>query len=108
MRNALHARHSLAMQFATFARSDVQTFCQLEQTKREMTGRVGDSAYIVGYWWMEGGVDVIDVSKTAVVHLGEAAPPSPRCFQRSGITPQSDENIQAIDTTSKDTKGIHQ
>jgi hypothetical protein len=45
MHGALRARHSLAIQFATFARNDVESFdpiIELEQAKREMSGGKGD------------------------------------------------------------------
>ena len=45
MQSALCARHSFAMQFATFARSDVETFdpiIELEQAKCEMSDGKGD------------------------------------------------------------------
>ena len=97
MHVALRARHSLAMHFATFAGSDVEALdpiVELEQAKREMvllsqptstgtgggdgvddarqtsTGAVG----IVGDWWTEGGMGVIDVGETAIVHVGESEP----------------------------------
>jgi hypothetical protein len=56
---------------------------------------------------MKGRMGVIDVGETAVVHVVEEALPSPRCFRRSVITPQSCENVQGIDTTSRNTKEIH-
>ena len=96
MHGALRARHSLAMHFATFAGSDVEALdpiVELEQAKREMGGLgegEGDGAgvQIVGDWWMEGGMGVVDVGETAVVHVGEMALPGPGCFQRSVVAPQ--------------------
>lgn len=80
MHCALRARHSLAMHFATFAGSDVEALdpiIELEQAKRE-TGtshhggeREGETVQIVGDWWMEGGLGIIDVGETAVVRIGE-------------------------------------
>ncbi|KAI9507310.1 Metallo-hydrolase/oxidoreductase [Russula earlei] len=67
MHGALRARHSLGMHFATFAGSDVEALdpiVELERAKRE--------ARIVGDWWTEGGMGVIDIGETAVVHVGEA------------------------------------
>jgi len=90
----LRARHSLAMHFATFAGSDyeaLEPIVELEQAKRAMeivTGaadrqgsedenkREGEGVVSVGGWWMEGGMGVIDVGETAVVHVGKT-PPSP-------------------------------
>ena len=92
MHLALRSRHSLAMHFATFAGSDVEALdpiLELEQAKREMMmlalGGAGASsdvggvrqmtaaaAPVVGDWWMEGGMGVIDVGETAIVHVGES------------------------------------
>ncbi|KAN0120837.1 Metallo-hydrolase/oxidoreductase [Russula decolorans] len=87
----LRARHSLAMHFATFAGSDyeaLEPIVELEQARRGMeivTGaadRQGSDDKIegvgvsVGDWWMKGGMGVIDVGETAVVHVGKT-PPSP-------------------------------
>jgi len=89
MHLALRARHSLAMHFATFVGSDVEALdpiIELEQAKREMAlpnegatthqedGAVGRSEKGVGDWWMEGGMGVIDVGETAVVHVGASQP----------------------------------
>jgi N-acyl-phosphatidylethanolamine-hydrolysing phospholipase D len=101
MHVALRARHSLAMHFATFAGSDVEALdpiVELEQAKREMmlrslsTGAAGGDGVVdgsadgvqgtttataavgVGDWWMEGGMGVIDVGETAIVHVGESEP----------------------------------
>jgi len=87
MHGALRARHSLAMHFATLAGSDVE----LEQAKREMGGLgegEGEGVQIVGDWWMEGGMGVVDVGETAVVRVGETALPGPGCFRRSVVAPQ--------------------
>ena len=90
----LHARHSLAMHFATFAGSDyeaLEPIVELEQAKRPMelvTGAAdrqgsededesegeGEGVVSVGDWWMEGGMGVIDVGETAVVHVGKTPP----------------------------------
>ena len=95
MHIALRSRHTLAMHFATFAGSDVEALdpiLELEQAKREMMmlslGGAGASAddssvdgvpqtnsaaaVVVGDWWMEGGMGVIDVGETAIVHVGES------------------------------------
>jgi len=92
MHGALRARHSLAMHFATFAGSDVEALdpiVELEQAKREMGGLgEGEGMQIVGDWWMEGGMGVVDVGETAVVHVGETALPGPGCFRRSVVAPQ--------------------
>jgi len=48
----------------------------------------GEGVQIVGDWWMEGGMGVIDVGETAVVHVGEAALPGPGCFRSSVVAPQ--------------------
>jgi N-acyl-phosphatidylethanolamine-hydrolysing phospholipase D len=88
----LRARHSLAMHFATFAGSDyeaLEPIVEFEQAKRAMemvTGAadrqgsegdgVGDGVVSVGDWWTEGGMGVINVGETAVVHVGKI-PPSP-------------------------------
>ena len=91
MHCALRARHSLAMHFATFAGSDVEALdpiIELEQAKREMSGGEGEGVQIVGDWWMEGGMGVIDVGETAVVRVGEAALPGPGCLRRSVGAPQ--------------------
>jgi N-acyl-phosphatidylethanolamine-hydrolysing phospholipase D len=80
------------MHFATFAGSDVEALdpiLELEQAKREMMmlslagagadgGSVDDArrmttaAEVVGNWWMEGGMGVIDVGETAIVQVGES------------------------------------
>jgi hypothetical protein len=90
----LRARHSLAMHFATFAGSDyeaLEPIVELEQAKRAMemvTGAAdrqgsedeaegkgkGKGVVSVGDWWMEGGMGVIDVGETAVVHVGKTHP----------------------------------
>ena len=96
MHGALRARHSLAMHFATFAGSDFEAFdpiVELEQAKREMGGLgegegEGEGMQIVGDWWMEGGMGVIDVGETAVVRVGETALPGPGCSRRSVVAPQ--------------------
>jgi len=80
----LRARHSFAMHFATFAGSDheaLEPIVELEQAKRAMelvTGaadRQGSEdeggVRSVGNWWMEGGMGVIDIGETAVVHVGK-------------------------------------
>ena len=91
MHIALRSRHTLAMHFATFAGSDVEALdpiLELEQAKREMMmlslGGADDgsvdgvrqmtsaAAVVVGDWWMEGGMGVIDVGETAIVHVGES------------------------------------
>jgi N-acyl-phosphatidylethanolamine-hydrolysing phospholipase D len=88
----LRARHSLAMHFATFAGSGyeaLEPIVELEQAKRAMemvTGAAdrqgsedkgeGAEEVSVGDWWMEGGMGIIDVGETAVVHVGKT-PPSP-------------------------------
>jgi hypothetical protein len=82
------------MHFATFAGSDyeaLEPIVELEQAKRAMemvTGAAdrqgsegegegaGAGVVSVGDWWMEGGMGVIDVGETAVVHVGQI-PPSP-------------------------------
>lgn len=86
MHVALRARHSLAMHFATFAGSDVEALdpiVELANAKREMTA-AGDGVVdgggsaanddgrhaAVGDWWMEGGMGVVDVGETAIVHVG--------------------------------------
>jgi len=80
------------MHFATFAGSDVEVLdpiVELEQAKREMGGLgEGEGVQIVGDWWMEGGMGVIDFGETAVVHVGKTALPGPRCFRRSVVAPQ--------------------
>jgi N-acyl-phosphatidylethanolamine-hydrolysing phospholipase D len=80
------------MHFATFAGSDVEALdpiLELEQAKREMmmlslggasaddssaddVRRMTTTAAVVGDWWMEGGMGVIDVGETAIVHVGES------------------------------------
>jgi len=94
MHSALRARHSLAVYFAIFAGSNVEALdpiVELEQAKREMGGLGGGKGVqIVGDWWMEGGMGVVDVGETAVVHVGESALPGPRCFLRR----RSGENVQ--------------
>ena len=92
----LRARHSLAMHFATFAGSNyeaLEPIVELEQAKRGMemvTGataadrqgsedkREGEATGVVsvGDWWTKGGMGVIDIGETAVVHVGKT-PPSP-------------------------------
>jgi hypothetical protein len=54
---------------------------------------------------MEGGVGVIDVGETAVVHVGEAALPGPVYFLRRVVAPQSGENVQCMGPMARDTKG---
>jgi N-acyl-phosphatidylethanolamine-hydrolysing phospholipase D len=90
----LRARHSLAMHFATFAGSDheaLEPIVELEQARRAMEMVTGAADHqgsedegegerqgvvSVGDWWMEGGMGIIDVGETAVVHVGKT-PPSP-------------------------------
>jgi N-acyl-phosphatidylethanolamine-hydrolysing phospholipase D len=90
MHTALRARHSLAMHFATFAGSDfeaLEPIVELERAKLEVEtgadrqgskdeGEEGDGEGMrsVGAWWMEGGMGVIDVGETAVVHVGKTPP----------------------------------
>jgi hypothetical protein len=81
------------MHFATFSGSDfeaIEPIIELEQAKREMeTGAdrqgsedegeeegkgKGVRARSVGDWWMEGGMGVIDIGETAVVHIGKTPP----------------------------------
>ena len=94
MHGALRARHSLAMHFATFAGSGIEALepiVELEQAKREMGGLgegEDEGVQIVGDWCMEGGMGVIDVGETAVVHVCEVVLPSPGCSRRSAVTPQ--------------------
>ena len=70
------------MHFATFVGSDfeaIEPIIELEQAKRKMeagTGRQGSEGVredevvrSVGDWWKEGGMGVIDIGETAVVHL---------------------------------------
>jgi hypothetical protein len=76
------------MHFATFAGSDfeaIEPIIELEQAKRDMEAGVdrqgskdkgegegeGVRARSVGDWWMEGGMGVIDIGETAVVHVGK-------------------------------------
>jgi N-acyl-phosphatidylethanolamine-hydrolysing phospholipase D len=92
----LRSRHSLAMHFATFAGSDyeaLEPIVELEQAKRAVemvTGAAdrqggkndgegegegeGERVVSVGDWWMEGGMGVIDIGETAVVHVGKTPP----------------------------------
>ena len=56
---------------------------------------------------MEGGMGVIDVGETAVVHVGEAALPGPMYFLRSVVVPQSGEKVQCTSLMARDTKGVH-
>ena len=42
----------------------------------------------MGDRWMEGGMGVVDVDETVVVHVGETALPGPGCFRRSVVAPQ--------------------
>jgi hypothetical protein len=90
----LRARHSLAMHFATFAGSDheaLEPIVELEQARRamEMVTSPADhqgsedegegegereGVVSVGDWWMEGGMGIIDVGETAVVHVGKTPP----------------------------------
>jgi N-acyl-phosphatidylethanolamine-hydrolysing phospholipase D len=92
MHIALRSRHTLAMHFATFAGSDVEALdpiLELEQAKREMmmlslggagaddssaddVRRMTTTAAVVGDWSVEGGMGVIDVGETAIVHVGES------------------------------------
>ena len=78
MHGVLCACHSIVMHFATFAGSDIKALnriAKLELVKREMGGLgEGEGVQIVGNWWMEGGMGIVDVSKTAVIV--EAALPS--------------------------------
>jgi N-acyl-phosphatidylethanolamine-hydrolysing phospholipase D len=85
MHAALRARHSLAMHFATFAGSDheaLEPIVELERAKREVEigdrqgsedeGEEGEGGMrSVGAWWMEGGMGIIDIGETAVVHVGK-------------------------------------
>jgi hypothetical protein len=91
MHGGLRARHSLAIQFATFAGSDVEAFypiIDLEQAKCEMSGGMGEGMQSVGDWWMEGGMGIMDVGETAVVRVGAAVLPDTGCFQRCVVAPQ--------------------
>jgi len=91
MHAALRARHSLAMHFATFAGSDfeaLEPIVELERAKREMDTDAdhqgsedegvregeGEGVRPVGDWWVEGGMGVIDIGETAVVHVGKTPP----------------------------------
>ena len=87
----LRARHSLAMHFATFACSDyeaLEPIVELEQAKRAMEmvtgaadhqgsedegeGKGNEECVVsVGDWRMDGGMGVINVGETAVVHVGK-------------------------------------
>ena len=84
MHTELRARHSLAIHFAIFAGSDheaLEPIVELEQAKRpmELVTSAGDrqgsedegGVRSVGNWWMEGGMGVIDIGETAVVHVGK-------------------------------------
>jgi hypothetical protein len=105
MHGALRARHSLAMHFATFAGSDVEALdpiVELEQAKREMGTDLrhggegdggGEEARMVGDWWMEGGMGVIDVGETAVVSVGKAP-----VDVRRVVTPHSGDVVRSMDT----------
>jgi len=68
------------MHFVTFAGSDIEALnliIELELVKCEMGGLgEGKGMQIVGDWWMEGGMGIVDISKTAVVHVGEVALPN--------------------------------
>jgi hypothetical protein len=82
------------MHFATFAGSDfeaIEPITELEEAKREMgtgadrqgsenEGEKGEGEVVrsVGDWWMEGGMGVIDIGETAVVHVGKTGAPSHR------------------------------
>jgi N-acyl-phosphatidylethanolamine-hydrolysing phospholipase D len=64
------------MHFATFAGSDVEALdpiAELEQAKREMaTDPQGNGELlVVGDWWAEGGMGVIDIGETAVVRIDD-------------------------------------
>jgi hypothetical protein len=72
-----------------------------------MSGGEGESVQIVEDWWMEGGMGVIDVGETAVVHIGEAALPGPVYFLRSVVARQRGENVRCMDPMARDTKGVH-
>ena len=63
----------------------------------------GEGAQIVGDWWMEGGMGVVDISETAVVHIGETALPGPGWSSRR----KSGENVQGVGTMPRHMKGIH-
>ena len=81
----LHARDSLSMHFAMFAGSEfeaLEPIVQLEEAKNAMemvtgaAGRQGGedegvNVVSVGDWWVEGGMGIIDVCGTAVVHVGK-------------------------------------
>ena len=71
MHGALHTCHSITMHFTTFAGSDIEVLdpiAKLELVKREIGGLgKGEGVQIVGDWWMEGGMGVVDISETAVV-----------------------------------------
>ena len=91
MHSAPRARHSLLIQFATFASSDVEAFdpiINLEQVKCEMSGGMGEGMQSVGDWWMEGGMGITDVGETAVVHVGAAVLPDTGYSQRCVVAPQ--------------------
>jgi hypothetical protein len=104
------------MHFATFAGSDVEALdpiVELEQAKREMSRGEGEGVQIVGDWWTEGGMGVVDVGETAVVpvRVGETALPAPRgpgTFGGALERHKSGENVRDVDpdTKPRDTKGI--
>lgn len=61
----VHARHSLAMHFGTFAGSEaeaIEPLVELANARRE--AKIGD-------WWEEGGIGAIDVGETAEVRILE-------------------------------------
>ena len=77
------------MHFATFAGSDLESLepiIELEQAKRETeigmdyqgsedVGECdGEVVRSTGDWWEEGGMGVIDIGETAVVHLRKTPP----------------------------------
>ena len=53
-----------------------------------MSGGMGEGMQSVGDWWMEGGMGIMDVGETAVVHVGAAVLPDAGCFQRCVVAPQ--------------------
>ncbi|KAH8977042.1 hypothetical protein EDB92DRAFT_1957890 [Lactarius akahatsu] len=64
----MHVRHSLAMYFATFGGSDIEALDPIVELQRDDVRRTTTAAVeIGGGWWMEGGMDIIDVGETATV-----------------------------------------